>query len=346
MDISWQDFRTKCLGATVDLLWRQWCSLGVSGHAAPVNQSLLLDPEALLLATTVIGRSEPRLFDEMLDWLSSHGGLISLQRLKNLQDSTHIGNERVLSAISAWIVTQKKHPRWKALVSAKKHLGDPEALFGGHSPSKRSALEQSFLTFGLQRSCIQLRGHSRPPNPASAANLMLTLRALIGISSRVEVILFLGSGAPAYAAEIARATGYAPRTLQALLAEMTLSGRVLSQEATAGLGKKIQRGANRTYRMASDDWTFLTGRSALPQWTPWAAFFSLVRQVLNAIPAPGEPQKHSAVISSKIRDAMRMHGPMLTNYSFFDALALRLDEPGEEIIQKIGAAILNLMNRM
>jgi hypothetical protein len=87
MDTSLQDFRAKCLEATIDLLWRQWCSLGVSGHAAPVNQSLLLDPEALLLATTAVGRSEPRLFDEMVDWLNSFGGLVSLQRLKNLQHS-------------------------------------------------------------------------------------------------------------------------------------------------------------------------------------------------------------------------------------------------------------------
>jgi hypothetical protein len=129
MDTSLQDFRAKCLEATIDLLWRQWCSLGVSGHAAPVNQSLLLDPEALLLATTTVGRSEPRLFDEMVDWLNSFGGLVSLQRLKNLQHSMQIGDQRVLSAISAWMVTQKKHPRWKALVSGKKHVGDPEALF-------------------------------------------------------------------------------------------------------------------------------------------------------------------------------------------------------------------------
>ena len=346
MDISSQDFRAKCLEATVDLLWRQWCSLGVSGRAAPVNQSLLLDPEALLLVTTAIGRSEPRLFDEMLDWLNSFGGLLSLQRLKNLQHSMQIGDERVTSAISAWMVTQKKHPRWKTMVCAKKHGGHPEALFFGHPPSERSTLDASFLTFGLQRPSIDLRGHSRPANPASASNLMLTLRALIGVSSRVEVILFLGTRSPAYAAEIARATGYAPRTLQALLSEMTLSGRVLSQEDEEGHGKKIQRGANRTYRMASEDWTFLAGGSAMARWTPWAAFFRLVCQVLEAIPAPGEPQKHSAVISSKIRDAMRIYGPRLTNYSFFDALALRLDAPGEEIIQKIGAAILNLIARM
>ena len=346
MDISWQEFRAQCLEATVDLLWRQWCSLGVSGHAAPVNPSLLLDPEALLLATTVLGRSEPRLFDEMLDWLNSFGSLISLQRLKNLHHTVQLGEERVLSAIAAWLVTQKKHPRWKTLVSPRKHVGDPEPLFRGHPSSDGSAPEPSFLTYGLKRSCIHLREHSRSPDPASASNLMLTLRALIGVSSRVEVILFLGGGAPAYATEIARATGYAPRTLQALLSEMILSGHVLSQESSLGLGKKIQRGANRTYRMMSADWTFLTGGSALPQWTPWAAFFRFIGQVLDAIPAPGQPERHSAVISSKIREAMRVAGPVLGPHRFFDDLAVCLDAPGEELLQKIGGALLHLIARM
>lgn len=346
MDTSLQDFRAKCLEATVDLLWRQWCSFGVSGHAAPVNQSLLLDPEALLLVTTAVGRSEPRLFDEMVDWLNSFGGLVSLQRLKNLQHSMQIGDQRVLSAISAWMVTQKKHPRWKTLVSGNKDGGNPESLFVGHSPSDNSTLEQSFLTYGLRRSRIHLRGQSRAPDHAAASNLMLTLRALIGVSSRVEVILFLASRSPAYAAEIARATGYAPRTLQALLSEMMLSGRVISQESASGFGKKIQRGANRTYRMAANDWIFLVRGSAMPQWTPWAAFFSLVRQILDAIPAPGEPQRHFAVISSRIREAMRTNVPILTKHSFFDPLAFPLDAPGEEILQDIFEAVLNLIARM
>jgi hypothetical protein len=346
MDISWQEFRAQCLEASVALLWRQWCSLGVSGHADPVNPSLLLDPEALLLATTILGRSEPRLFDEMLDWLNCFGGLISLQRLKNLHHSMQLGEEQVLSAIAAWLVTQKKHPRWKTLVSFKPPPGDPAHLFLGPPFSERSAPEPCFLTYGLRRSCIHVRGHSRSPNPASASNLMLTLRALIGVSSRVEVILFLGGGTPAYATEIARATGYAPRTLQALLSEMVLSGRVLSQEPALGVGKKIQRGANRTYRMVSADWTFLTGGSALPEWTPWAAFFRFICQVLHAIPAPGEPEKHSAVISSKIRDAMRLAGPLLTPHRFFDDLAVRSEAPGEEILQKMSGAIFNLIARM
>ena len=80
-----QDFRSRCLEGVLNLLWRQWCSLGVAGHSEPAREAYLIDPEALLLATTSLGRYDPRLFDESLDWLTGYGSLINLQRLKNLQ---------------------------------------------------------------------------------------------------------------------------------------------------------------------------------------------------------------------------------------------------------------------
>jgi hypothetical protein len=98
--------------------------------------------------------------------------------------------------------------------------------------------------------------------------------------------------------------------------------------------------------MEANDWTFLVRGSAMAQWTPWSAFFRLVLQILDAIPAPGEPQRHFAVISSKIRDAMRINVPILTKHSFFDPLAFRLDAPGEEILQETFEAVLNLIARM
>jgi hypothetical protein len=57
-------------------------------------------------------------------------------------------------------------------------------------------------------------------------------------------------------------------------------------------------------------------------------------------------QRHFAVISSKIRDAMRISVPILTKHSFFDVLAFRLDAPGEEILQETFEAVLNLIARM
>jgi hypothetical protein len=41
----------------------------------------MIDPEALLLATCTFGRYEPRLFDEVLDWMRTNGWVMNTQRL-------------------------------------------------------------------------------------------------------------------------------------------------------------------------------------------------------------------------------------------------------------------------
>ncbi len=74
-----EHFQEQVLG----FLWRQWSALGVAGPSQSVDR-WMLDPEALLLATTSLGR-DPRLFDEVLDWLNTNGQFINLQRLQNLR---------------------------------------------------------------------------------------------------------------------------------------------------------------------------------------------------------------------------------------------------------------------
>ena len=234
MDTLPHNFRSRCLEATLDLLWRQWCSMGVAGHAPPAEPRRLIDLEALVLATSSIGRHEPRLFDEAFDWLASFGSLINIQRLANLQRSHRLGDESVLRAIAAWLAENATQPRWRAVsrvpVSpAPGTTGEP--LFQGMEGPAPGSPDPAFLALGLERGLFQPRGMSRAPQPLLAPNLMASLRALIGVSARVEIILYLaGSPTAAHAAEIARATGYAPRTLQALLQEMMLSGHLLSQD--------------------------------------------------------------------------------------------------------------------
>jgi len=71
--------------AMIDLLWDQWSALGVAGRASGNAVPFVVDPEALLLATIRFGANDSRLVTEVTEWLSRYGGMISLQRLKNLQ---------------------------------------------------------------------------------------------------------------------------------------------------------------------------------------------------------------------------------------------------------------------
>jgi hypothetical protein len=333
------EFRNCCQEAVLDLLWRQWCSLGVSGHAPTANQGRLIDLEALVLATTSLGRHDPRLFDEALDWLVCHGSFINLQRLANLQRSHALGDERVLTAIADWLVKKGSQPRWKAITKRKTDSSTRmvlEPLFPETEGSEISTSDEIFKARGLDRSVFQPRGMSRAPQPLLAPNLMAALRALIGVSARVEILLYLvGSQTAVKAAEIARATGYAPRTLQAVLQEMLLSGHLLTQEPPARHNANPARRTHGRYHIQSADWAFLTSGKPLPLWTPWASIFTLARSVLTTIPAQDAKPSHPAVISSCLRETLIAEGSALAASGLLPSLDLRPDAPGSELLQTL-----------
>jgi len=333
MDTSLLDFRTQCLEATLDLLWRQWCSLGVAGHARAAEPRRLIDPEALILATTSIGRHEPRMFDEALDWLGRYGSLINLQRLKNLHKIDQLGQIKVLSSIASWLKSRDLQTTWKMFIQPPSSKPDPiEPLFIGLKGPASAAFDPYFLANGLERSIFQPRGMSRAPHPTTPPNLIISLRALIGVSARVEIILYLAGGSAAHAAETARATGYTARTLQRLLQEMSLSGHLLSQEPPFQTRGKIRRGSNRRYHLQPADWAFLTDGQPLPQWTPWAALFSFMQSLFTSIPDKDARLKHPAVISSQLRDALARHGQALAAAGLLPLLDLRPEAPGDELL--------------
>ena len=350
METLLPDFRNRCENAVLDLLWRQWCSLGVAGHAAPAEQGRLIDLEALVLATTSLGRLDPRLFDEALDWLAAFGPLINLQRLANLHRSHPLGEARVLRAVAGWLVKMAVQPRWKAVTK-----GEPEneaapklePLFPGAGALVLEHRDPFFAARGLERGVFRPRRMSRMPQPQMPPNLMASLRALIGVSARVEIILYLaGSPTAAGAAEIARATGYAPRTLQAVLQEMLLSGHLLSHEPPNRPKQATPRRPHSRYHLQPTDWAFLTSGRPLPRWTPWASIFTVARSVLLAIPAPGATPVHPAVVSSRLRETLVAEGPALAAAGLLPALDLRPEASGTELLQTLAARLPALFNSL
>ena len=84
----------------LDFAWRQWAQAGVSANVAGLDD-WAIDPEALILFTIAVARRDPRLFDEMLDWLAVNRRLLSMQRLKNLSSRFPV-DARLVGAVIAW----------------------------------------------------------------------------------------------------------------------------------------------------------------------------------------------------------------------------------------------------
>ena len=82
-----------------------------------------IDPEALILFTIEVARRDPRLFDEMLDWLTGNRRLLSLQRLRNLTARFPV-DPGLVGAVLAWAGEPAPSPREPT--SQRQHGQRPE----------------------------------------------------------------------------------------------------------------------------------------------------------------------------------------------------------------------------
>lgn len=228
MDISLTDFNNKVADHLLDLLWEQWSALGVAGRGASQERHVL-DPEPLLLLSLTVGRHDARLFDEVVDWLMINGAFMNVQRLKSLQKHYDFQCEAQLGSVAAVLGRKSNHAlKWKGLVAhdAKGLLeplffmkdGRPLPLPDEHAPE--------FERHGLLRAPLKLRGYSQPFPSHGMSSLLLRLRALLGVNARCELLCLLGARDEIHPSEVARQTGYFPRTTQNALVEMARSGVV------------------------------------------------------------------------------------------------------------------------
>lgn len=267
MGTSREQFREALLG----FLWRQWSALGVAG-TVPSAMDQIIDPEALLLATTTLGR-EPRLFDEVMDWLNNNGQLINLQRLQNL--GRHMGDLTVLRPIAAHLARRAVHSKWKTLVDPETPERKPQLLFPG-VPVFGPA-DELFARHGWLRGPLTLRRLSLPPDPHRPTNLLIKLRALFGMQARAEVMAYLLAKDSGYAGKMAEQLVYFTRTLQTTLNDLERSGHLESRH----------EGHEKRFWLRHDDWRFLMPGvvpadpqcSGFPRWTDWRSFFVAMESI-------------------------------------------------------------------
>ena len=211
MKDSFADIRNSAREALLQSLWDQWIALGVAGGGHFRKVEFIIDPEAILLATTRFASQEPRLLEEVLDWLMLNGGLISIHRLKSFQQQTSLGDAVLLEEIASRLVSDG-HLGWKALLHhPAKHPDD------GGSAGKE-----------ILATCTP-RGMTHLPSPLEPANFLFRMRALFGVNARPEVLTWLMCHERGYPAEIARQTGWFSKSVQALLNDLERSGLVHSQ---------------------------------------------------------------------------------------------------------------------
>lgn len=266
------DFRSTFRSRVLDLLWRQWNTFGVTGDGARWDGTPI-DPEALLLVSCTVARHDARLFDAVLEWMDINGRYINIQRVKRMLADEGFAGEAVFRAIADVTKGSASIAKWaNSSVATTGTLKEPEPLFylsdGRPLPLARDK-DAVFADHRFLRDRYKPRNVARPFRPEAAANLILRLRALIGVSARCEILAFLlinGRGSPR---SVARQTYFYPATVSKALNEMQDSGYVTSRV----------EGRRRHYTLTPDAWHELLLREARLTWIVWPRLFRALDQL-------------------------------------------------------------------
>lgn len=304
MSTSLISSRDQLLESLLRFLWRQWSALGVAGYAHS-RDPWMVDPEALLLFSLPVARHDPRLFDEILDWLHKNGELLSLTRIRTLQKEHQLGDTTLLRPVAESLATQPGHSRWRLLDkgSSPDRAGSaPEPLFANVPVFAEP--EPNFLRWGWLRGRIETRGMSQAPRPDQPATFLFKLRALFGLQSRAEVMAWLLSHEHGHPAEIARQTGNYARSVQVVLNELTNSGLIRS----------FRLGREKQFSLLHAQWRHLLSwnpEGAFPSWIAWAPLFRVLQTFLSCLSQPGLDERSERFQSIQLREALTDSMPAL-----------------------------------
>lgn len=287
MKNSLKNSHDKLLEELVGFVWRQWTTLGAPGNRA-TQGDWMIDPEALFLLTTRVGRYDSRLMDLSLDWLHSHGKMINLQRLGKVHGMWGMGDDLVFRSIKAILGEQSVMRKWRSpagLLDIPILPEEDEPLF--HAMSGNFVLlgeekDPRFARFGLLRPQWKPRSECRFPSPNLAPNLIFVLRSLFGLTARAEIMAWLLTHESGHPAAIAKATGYFSKSIQTTLAEMEASGQIRSS----------RDGRERNYWLNRADWNFLVKwkqPSGFPRWINWPPVFYFAVRTLELLERTSDP---------------------------------------------------------
>ena len=307
--MSQRDFREIFLENVIDFLWRQWSALGVLGESK-AEDPWIIDPEALLVFTLEIARYEPRLFDEVMDWLVTNGKWIDNQRLRGILRKSCDENCRLVGAVSEFLASQGQERKWQNLAKIYlKNIPDKsEDLFRLKKEPPRSIfweieVDNIFDKYGFIRELFKPSKKSREVIPNAKTTLRFMLRALFGIGSRAECILYLLTHDGGHPSEIASSIGLSIRGTQDALIELSKSSLVLTRVKGK---RKIE------YWISQERWWEFFSRGSFeeikrPVWIDWIALFGALSDVWTTLEELKET-KSEYMKSSRLRDAMEVVG--------------------------------------
>jgi hypothetical protein len=291
--------RARALG----FAWDEWAQLGVS--ATPHRRSAwAADPEALLLFTLEIGRSDPRLFEEVTDWAVVNERLITVQRLRNLcrGDIDLALADAFIASVGRW------RPRARLQDQPSDTPPDPtrgEPFFRDLSVPIRRTPDPAFLARGWLKAEVEPSGKSQPPDLWTPIAFAFRLREILGVGARAEAIraLLTNRAAGQTASMIVESAGYSKRNVQEALSSLQAAGVLEAAPVANHLRYDVDR----------DRWAGLFDLTAaeFPEYRPWPQLLFVVRSLVRWLENPRLDELSVYMRASQTRDLVDKLKPSL-----------------------------------
>jgi hypothetical protein len=270
------ELRDEVVAALLALAWDQWSQLGVSATPPAHREERAADPEALLLFTLEVARNDPRLFDEVLDWLALNEQLVSVHRLRNL--SADPTDRPLVNAALDWSARSRRRQR-----PALEQTGLPTRLdpLFPFIPTPTDNLDEAFARHGLARNHVEPSRKSGTPRLHDPISFAFRLRRLLGVGVRAEVIRALLT---------IRARRLSGRVITASAAFAQRNVREgLTQLTEAGVVDVVEISDDRYYSVRHTDWAALLGMPGapdLPFHYDWIPTYRTLTQILRWLQQP------------------------------------------------------------
>lgn len=285
-----------------DFAWEQWAQIGVSGRKRGEPARWALDPEALILFTLEAARTDPRLFDEMLDWLVLNEQLVSVQRLRNLCLDDE---DRLLAdAALAWVAQWRPRARLTAGRLAKNKKPKPRQLFYKLA-GPGSDVDPVFAEYGYLRPPARPSRKSQRPDLHTPAALAFRLRRLLGLGVRAELIgaMVTIDAARLSSGVLNASAGFARQNVREGLLQLTEAGVVVSTSI----------GAEQFFSVRRADWAQLLDldEAELPSHREWIQILGPLRLLLRWLRDPDTEGLSEYMRASEARQLYERLAPHL-----------------------------------
>lgn len=240
------------------LLWGAWAELGVP--STRWSRALALDPEPLVAHSPHLLQDEPRLLGLVFDWCRIHAAWISATRLAAVAAALPEESRRSFGRFNAALA--KGGVRWTPRLE----------------PALPLAPDRTRMALPLDR----------------AGLVCFRIRALSGVSVRADVLArLLAAGDTGDVAAALTGAGVARRSVERVLAELTLAGLV------------VRSGGDRNgrFRLVDPESFRRLVRAEGVLWPDWSRVFELagaVRDVQSATLSPGLRRLHAMELAERL----------------------------------------------